>query len=458
MSFIERTTVVSVEDTTLRLAPTVRYRVCLKPRGFALGKHLYSTTLVPGEEVEVEVFRSSKVTDELSRESSVEETFSQELSSTVQNEWSRKQGSNFKIGGGVSASLNLGIFSVGGHVEPEYSTQEETFQKSFAEFVTKTQAKVDRKFDIHMDTKTETVESTRSTRTLRNFNQCQPVTYNYFQLARKVHLEMAVDEVTFDFVRTDPHPLLATRFDGVLNVARFVPPKPSDILAQVSAQPPAGLRAVEAANGVSPPTSVVAQATVQHAVVAADFDQPVRNLTLEQLRTLPLPLQQAERDALIALAQRVSDRFPAGAVVHTSDFCVNSPGTTVEAFTGQCIACDTHTALVQEAERDKLRLDLLKAQQDRLNASTVHGFVRTISGPLAGAVVRLRKQSGDTVVSETVTDADGLYVLAVKGLVSGSDMLVLDVPVLPASLASVQPPNAKFKPGDVPVQVDFVAG
>jgi hypothetical protein len=149
-SFTSRTTAISVADGNARLIPTLRYRVRLCPVGFGLGRHLYSTTLVPGEEIEVEIFRSTKTVEELSKETSVEETFSQELSSTIQDEWSNKQNSNFKIGGGVTASLDLGIFSIGAHVEPEYSTQEETFQKSFAEFVRKSQAKTDRKFDVRM--------------------------------------------------------------------------------------------------------------------------------------------------------------------------------------------------------------------------------------------------------------------------------------------------------------------
>src|SRR5919202_954780 len=89
-SFVERTTVIEVPETNFRLAPTIRYRVCVQPRGFGLGKHLYSTTLVPGEEIDLEFFRSEKVTEELSKQFSVEETFSQELSSTIQNEWSNK--------------------------------------------------------------------------------------------------------------------------------------------------------------------------------------------------------------------------------------------------------------------------------------------------------------------------------------------------------------------------------
>jgi hypothetical protein len=457
-SFIERTSLIQVPNSPLQLAPTIRYRIAITPLGLAVGKHLYSTTLVPGETVELEVFRSTKVTDELSQQFSVEETFSQELSSTVQNEWSKKQDSNFKIGGGVSASLDLGIFSIGAHAEPEYSTQEETFQKTVSEFVAKTSAKVDRKHDIHMDTKTETVESTRSTRTLRNFNQCQPVTYNYFQLARKLRVEMIVDALTFDIVRERPHPLLTTRFDALFNVPRFVPPKPQTILGELVPSPTDGPtpQLAGAVGSVAPPVAVIAQATVQHPVLAPDFDRPVRQLTADQLALVQLT--DAERGPINDIVKRLTQQFPVGKVVSQQEFCVNTPGTLVESITGHCLACDTHTALIQQTERDKLRLELLKAEQEQTADATATGFVLSMARPVQGATVRLRRQRDNTVLGETVTDSDGRYALFARGLVRPLDDLTVDVPQLPPGFTSVTPTAITFSAGeDQPVRVDFVA-
>jgi hypothetical protein len=461
--FMERTSLVNVGETGLVLIPTVRYRLSFKPAGLAIGKHLFSTTLVPGEEVEVEIFRSSKVVDELSQQSSVEETLAQELSSTAQDEWSKKQESNFKIGGGVSASLDLGFFSLGGHAEPEYSTHEETFQKSLNEFVAKASAKVDRKNDIHMDVKTETSEGTRSTRTLRNFNQCQPVTYNYFQLARKIHFEAVIDAVFFDSPppQTSPHPMLTQKYDALFNVATFVPPKPETVLGAISQQPqpPPALRLAEAAvAGSAPPLSVVGRATVQHPVVASEYDHPVSHLTQKQLELKLGSLDPAERNAVLSQAQSVANQFPLGTIVTSTDFCVNTTGTAVESTTGRCVACDTHTALVQEAERDKLRLEIIKTQQERIAAASVFGFVRSTAGSTRGAVVRLRRGQNNAVIGETVTDADGLYALFAKGLPGENEDLVVDVPTLPSGLSSVEPTEVIFTP-DVqgPREIDFVA-
>ena len=120
--FIRRSSIVIVGDQRLQIVITVVYEHCIKPVGFSLGRHLYSTTLLPGEEVELEVFRSIKRSEELSREYSTEESYSQEFANIVQQEWSTRENSNFKMGGGVSASLDLGIFKLGAHAEPEYST------------------------------------------------------------------------------------------------------------------------------------------------------------------------------------------------------------------------------------------------------------------------------------------------------------------------------------------------
>ncbi len=459
-SFISRTTRINADvKGIIQLIPTLRYRVCVRPLGFGRGKHLYSTTLVPGEEIELEIFHSTKVAEELSKENSIEETFSQEVSSTIQNEWSNKQSSNFKIGGGVTASLDLGIFSIGGHVEPEYSTQEETFQKTFGEFVSKASAKTDRKFDIHMDIKTETVSSERSTRKLRNFNQCQPVTYNYFQLMRKMRLELIIDALTFDVIDTtkqQAHPVLTNKFSALLNVARFTPPRSQEILSAITPPTPVpGITATAAAALPVPPIAAVAQATVQHAIIADDFNQPVRQLTLEQLEKLPI--EQALKDAVLDLAKRLATQFPVGQIVFTQEFCVNTNGVTVEALTGRCLACDTHTSLVNQAEREKQRVELLKAKLAAVASAAVYGFIRTTTGPVQGAVVRLRKGTPEEVLSETVTDADGLYILSAKGFANPAELLTVEVPTLPSGLSSVSPTSAGFRIKDAPVQVDFVA-
>lgn len=471
-SFVTRTTAVEVSDapsgTKINLIPSLRYKICLKPLGFGLGKHLYSQTLLPGEEIELEVLRSSKVAEELSKEFSVEETFAQETSTTIQDEWTNKQNSNFKMGGGVSASLDLGIFSIGGHAEPEYSTQEETFQKTFGEFVSKSQAKTDRKFDTHIGLKTETTSSTRSTRKIHNFNQCQPVTYNFFQLMRKIRMETVIESLTFDVISSldAASPVLIKPLGGLLNTARFTPPRSQEILSAIQPAATASNIAGATASTASvstPLNSFVAQATVLHSIVSDDFNHPVRQLTRDQLELAIASMTPESQKAVRSLADRLISKFPAGKVVFSKEFCINTNGMTVEAFTGRCLACDTHTALTQETEREKARADLLKTKLAAVASATVFGFVQAADGPVSGAVVQLRLAGvvvgspGPKIFGETVTDSDGLYILSAKGLAGPGDSLIVEVIKLPSELSKISPSNAQFKRSDAPVEVDFVA-
>jgi hypothetical protein len=51
---------------------TLIYEVRLIPLGIGVGRHLYALTLLPGEEIEIEMFRQSKTTTELHEGASTE--------------------------------------------------------------------------------------------------------------------------------------------------------------------------------------------------------------------------------------------------------------------------------------------------------------------------------------------------------------------------------------------------
>jgi hypothetical protein len=366
--YIRRSNIVEIGHRQIVI--TVRYEHSLKPLGFSLGRHIYSITLVPGEEIELEIFRSAKLSEELSREYSTEETYSQEFANTIHEEWSTKETSNFKIGGGVSASLDLVIFKVGGHAEPEYSTSTEQFHKSFVDFSTKTSAKVDRKFDVHIDVKSERSESTRSTRRLRNFNQCQTVTYHYFQIARRFKATLKVVDVRFDVVPPREIPLVYASPLRALAVSyRIEPPRPNEVLSRPP-EVPAGVRgavAMELRSGgaaaeAGVPTSTALSATLLHPTVGSEFLAPVRELTLDQvLAELHLATDEG-RDLANGLKKMLDGlHLHAGSEVAACEFCIPTAGLYADSMTGACAACDTHTVQMQELERQKLEAEVKQA-------------------------------------------------------------------------------------------------
>jgi hypothetical protein len=269
--------------------------------------------------------------------------------------------------------------------------------------------------------------------------------------------------LTFDFVDTSQrplHPVLTATLGGLLNVARFTPPRSHEILSAIPAAPPAApvvgaFAAGAAALAPGLPTFGVAQATVQHAIIADDFNRPVRELTLQQMELATAQLPPEARNELFGLIKRLTTSIAVGSVVFSEDVCVNTMGVVAEATTGRCLACDTHSALVQETEREKLRADLLKTKLASIASATAYGVVRSISGAPPGAVVQLSDQAQP--LGETVTDSDGLYLLSAKGLAEPTSNLQVSVAALPSGFTTTSPTSVNFKLSDGPVQVDFVA-
>ncbi len=352
LQFVRRSSIVSVGGRNIVI--TVIYEHCILPVGFSLGRHVYSITLIPGEVIELEVFRSSKLSTDISRQYSAEETYSQEFASSVQEEWSTKETSNFKIGGGVSASLDLGIIKFGVHAEPEYSTSTEEFHKAFTSFSSKASAKVSRKFDLHIDTKSEVTEGTRSVRTIRNNNQCQTVTYHYFQIARLYKNTLTVVDVRFDVVPPQPPPLYTTPIKALVVNYRVEPPHPEEVLTQKLVTPPI----VTAAAALAVPSGGALAATLVHPDVGDELAHPVRELSLEQLEA-ELKLEGPAKEEFDKVVKGLLDKLKLtpGSVVASFETCINTPGLYADCITGECAACDTHSVNLQTLEEEKLALE-----------------------------------------------------------------------------------------------------
>lgn len=119
-------------------------------------------------------------------------------------------GSQLQEGGGISLGGTIEGFTLGIQGERNYNRSTAQFHRSFNEFSTKAAAEVDRRFDISVDVKSEATESTRATRRIRNLNQCQTVTYHYFQLARRYETTLTVVDVRFDVAEERPPVVFTT--------------------------------------------------------------------------------------------------------------------------------------------------------------------------------------------------------------------------------------------------------
>lgn len=364
------------------IAVTSWYKVSIEPIGFAIGRHLYSLALTPGEEVEIEVFRSAKVERELSQQCSTEVEFMSEFSETLRSEWSRKTTSNTKQSGGVSGKISLfGIIEIGGHYEPEYSETEEDFTKAFAEATLHAKYRVDRKFDIHIGLKTTVENRCRSTRKIRNPNACQSVTYNYFQLMRKFKITVTRISLGFDYVPVAPR-ILTTQIPAVIRSYEMPPlelkalvsgrdemPQSSDTSSSLptatgAASKPAALSLAYVATSEEQ-TSTPAIRTLLHPIIE---EPSVLELTQERLLT-KMDRQKvfknpAEKKQLDGLLNSLVRKFPLKIVVKESEVCVNTNSMYVEPMVGLCLACDKHMVEMRKIELEKAKVELEKAKQE----------------------------------------------------------------------------------------------
>jgi len=372
---------------------TTKYEVKIEPIGFALGRHLYSLPLTPGEEVEIEVFRRAKVERELSQQSSTEVEFIGEFMETFRDEWSKKTTTNTKRGGGVSVDLDFTDLDVGLHSEPEYSYAETNFTDLFAEVIVKAKRRVDQKFDIHIDLKTEVENKYRSTRKIKNPNTCQTVTYNYFQLMRKYKITATRTNLLLDYTPTPPR-TLTTYIPAVIRSYAMPPPELTTLMptmeekSQPAETPSPGVTPAVAVPVSSAPTPAEAipaeRATISmyKATVGVETSVPAAKTLLHPIIEEPHVLELSkdmllskmdkqavfkdtvERKELSEFIDRLYSKFLLGKVVTEKEICINTNSMHVEPMLGLCLACDKHTVEMRELELERAKVELEKARQE----------------------------------------------------------------------------------------------
>jgi hypothetical protein len=169
-----------------------RWKMCYK--GIAVGKHVYSITLLPGEEVEIEVIRREKFSYALSQQESVEETFETEVRSKLVTETSSIEDINAKFS--HEGNVNILIFKAKDKIAFDVTTK--SIEKKLNEVVEKAAASVSKSYDTSIDVKTEVENQYRSLRRMKNPNPCQPVTFHFYQLMKSYKRELFLIEQTYD--------------------------------------------------------------------------------------------------------------------------------------------------------------------------------------------------------------------------------------------------------------------
>lgn len=367
------------------LIVTTTYQVKVEPLGFALGRHLYSVPLTPGEEVEIEIFRSAKVERELSQQYSTEVEFTEEYSQACKYEWSKEKESNFKVSGDVGATLDLVVIEFGAKGDVEYSETEKTFERVISEVVHSTKLRVNRKFDIHVGLKTEVENRYRSTRKIQNPNLCRSLTYNYFQLMRKVEVTITRTRVRFDWL-LKPRPMFESPIRAVIRnyvmpsmeIRKLVATREerSELAQPVYTQPVLSTSMTSAATVTPSPigastspqleTSTPAIKTLVHPIIS---EPPVLELTKERvlakMNSVKAFRRIDEKRKLEAAIDKLRQRFPVNKkIVERKQICINTNSMHVESMMGICLACEGHKLDLAKVELEKTKVELDKMKKN----------------------------------------------------------------------------------------------
>lgn len=163
--------------------------------GIGKGDYLNTITLLPSEELKVEIIRRSKYTRELHEQTSIEREIEETFTETVRDTF-RTTG-DFKFT--VKAEGGVNILAAKAKASVESSLQLKIFYERFKEVIEQTRTKVSSKYDFSIDITSEQENTFKSIRTIKNPNDAHPVHYMVSQMMKKYKTELVLVDVEFDY-------------------------------------------------------------------------------------------------------------------------------------------------------------------------------------------------------------------------------------------------------------------
>lgn len=175
----------------------VDYQQEWRHEAFTLGELISSLSLLPDEDLTLEVSSWQRTKEEISEEQSEEkkEELSREQKRTdeesITNEAAASHGWSASATGGVS----YGPIAASASVSAEGSAEQRTerAEKHITEATSKAANEVSLKRAVKMTQSTEAGSENRTTRRLKNPNSCHTVTFNFFQIVKLFDVQLRVD-------------------------------------------------------------------------------------------------------------------------------------------------------------------------------------------------------------------------------------------------------------------------
>lgn len=206
-----------------RLGLLGQHQLVVHHRGFGAGRHLYSQSLFPGEQVEAKVRSLSRETSKVSTTSAEKifeeadegttQDFSRELGNQSNNSVQRNEAESHKVSAelGVSVAAVVDLKTSYGY---SWSASEESkdvvqsVEKTLDKLASRISSKRRVQFEQTVSTEAEQLfeEETTSTRKFRNINDERTLTFNFFEINREVRTVLRLDDLRLYYTSGRQHP------------------------------------------------------------------------------------------------------------------------------------------------------------------------------------------------------------------------------------------------------------
>ena len=335
-----------------RITHKYRWETCFE--GLAVGAHVFSITLLPGEEVELEVVRREKFNTALHQQASLEQELELEVRDTTRDEWSERADSGFT----ENKQNNFSLWGQKRQTIREHTENIERFTKTMSEVVQKAAARVSAKYETSLDIKTEVENRYRAVRKVRNPNKCQPVTFHYYRLIKKFRRALYFVETEVSCV--PPAGIAPPRGPGVTHFGSSVR-RPQNLRPDIVAPPPRWTRTEPAAAETACGSD---HGPVNAETMTATFERPElvrlsREAAVEDIR-------RREGDEAARHAAQVFQEFDdladpgGGGLVFEEEICLGTDNFHVEGLVSACAVCEDTELKMKELECKKAELELEK--------------------------------------------------------------------------------------------------
>jgi hypothetical protein len=358
-----------------------RYRLATYVRGFGLGDHLYSFTLFPDEEVEIEIktWKSQEQVDKTGssifdgQSESAEATFEDAVQHETSQTSKRDESFEAHVEASGEASWGFGSASMQAGAKTATAESAEQFAKDVSSATQKVANKANRERKVEVtqssEVKTTEGEETRTKRKIRNLNKCNTLNFNYFQLVRKYETRLELYDVKLRFSSGKPffdEPSAAWHYEAEEVPFAQAPVLLKRVLKQTAAE--------TAANGLF---NMLGMGSTDDPGLDILTDGSVPDRM--RLDVVPLKVQLAWEEAArtaanssLPIPPRPIAKLPM--VMSRDERVIATNAIYADAMLGKCAACDDfiQDSRVLEVEAQQLKNRKLEIEAERARLELAH--------------------------------------------------------------------------------------